>query len=40
MMNKKNKSTYCDAIRQGFDYLLTNYPEVFIIGQGLWSPCM
>lgn len=38
MMNKKNKSTYCDAIRQGFDYLLKNYPEVFIIGQGLWSP--
>ena len=26
------------AIRSGFHYLLTNYPEVFVIGQGLWSP--
>ena len=22
----------------GFEYLLENYPEVFVIGQGLWSP--
>ena len=20
------------------DYLLKNYPEVFVLGQGLWSP--
>ena len=29
---------YGSAIREGFAYLLTNYPEVFVIGQGLWSP--
>lgn len=29
---------YGDAIRQGFVYLLESYPEVFCIGQGLWSP--
>ena len=32
------KITYAEAIRQGFDFLLSNYPEVFITGQGLWSP--
>lgn len=32
------KSTYADAILVGFKYLLENYPEVFVIGQGLWSP--
>ena len=32
------KSTYSKAIYSGFDYLLEKYPEVFIIGQGLWSP--
>jgi pyruvate/2-oxoglutarate/acetoin dehydrogenase E1 component len=26
------------AIREAFVYLLSNYPEVFTIGQGLWSP--
>lgn len=30
--------TYGEAICCGFDYLLGNYPEVFVIGQGLWSP--
>jgi pyruvate dehydrogenase E1 component beta subunit len=25
-------------VRDGFSYLLKKYPEVFIIGQGLWSP--
>lgn len=30
--------TYGAAIRDGFAYLLRNYPEVFVIGQGLWSP--
>ena len=29
---------YGSAIRMGFEYLLQNYPEVFVIGQGLWSP--
>jgi pyruvate dehydrogenase E1 component beta subunit len=30
--------TYGEAIRDGFAYLLGNYAEVFVIGQGLWSP--
>jgi pyruvate/2-oxoglutarate/acetoin dehydrogenase E1 component len=30
--------SYGEAIRSGFDYLLERHPEVFIIGQGLWSP--
>ncbi len=29
---------YGTAIRLGFEYLLENYEEVFVIGQGLWSP--
>ena len=29
---------YGTAIRSAFEYLLENYPEVFVIGQGLWSP--
>ncbi len=29
---------YGEAIRSGFEYLLEQYPEVFCIGQGLWSP--
>ncbi len=32
------KITYGEAIRAAFEYLLNNYPEVFVIGQGLWSP--
>lgn len=32
------KINYGAAIRQAFEYLLLNYPEFFIIGQGLWSP--
>lgn len=32
------KLSYCDAIHAGFDYLLSNYPDVFVMGQGLWSP--
>ena len=31
-------TTYSDAILSAFDYLLKNYPEVFVLGQGLWSP--
>ncbi|MDE2135347.1 MAG: alpha-ketoacid dehydrogenase subunit beta [Alphaproteobacteria bacterium] len=30
--------SYAEAILQAFRYLLGNYPEVFAIGQGLWSP--
>ena len=29
---------YGTAIRAAFEYLLEKYPEVFVIGQGLWSP--
>lgn len=29
---------YGAAIRQGFEYLMTRYANVFTIGQGLWSP--
>ena len=38
-LNASNAITdYGSAIRNGFQYLLTKYPEVFVIGQGLWSP--
>lgn len=41
-MNKKlmktQKHNYGTAILAAFEYLLENYPEVFVIGQGLWSP--
>jgi pyruvate/2-oxoglutarate/acetoin dehydrogenase E1 component len=38
-MNKDNQMVnYGVAIRHAFEYLLKNYPEVFVIGQGLWSP--
>jgi pyruvate dehydrogenase E1 component beta subunit len=29
---------YGTAILAAFEYLLATYPEVFVIGQGLWSP--
>jgi acetoin:2,6-dichlorophenolindophenol oxidoreductase subunit beta len=29
---------YGTAILSAFEYLLDTYPEVFVIGQGLWSP--
>lgn len=32
------KLNYGTAIRAAFEHLLSNYPEVFVIGQGLWSP--
>lgn len=32
------KTAYGPAIREAFEWLLTNHPEVFTIGQGLWSP--
>ena len=41
-MQNKNMTTekynYGTAILAAFEYLLENYPEVFVIGQGLWSP--
>lgn len=30
--------SYGTAILSAFEYLLEKYPEVFVIGQGLWSP--
>ena len=32
------KVNYGTLLREGFAYLLDNYPEVFLLGQGLWSP--
>lgn len=29
---------YGQAIREGHAYLLKHYPEVFVMGQGVWSP--
>ncbi len=37
-MSGTEQYTYSTAIRAGFEYLLDNHPDVFIIGQGLWSP--
>jgi pyruvate dehydrogenase E1 component beta subunit len=37
-MNEDKYTDYGSAIREGFAYLLKNYREVFVIGQGLWSP--
>ena len=37
-MSIGDPTNYGEAIREGFVYLLENYPEVFCIGQGLWSP--
>ena len=41
-MNKKSMNkieiTYAEAIQNAFDYLLANHDDVFVIGQGLWSP--
>ena len=31
-------TSYGIAIREGFEHLLSYHPEVFTIGQGLWSP--
>ncbi len=33
-----NRLNYGTAILAAFEYLLDRYPEVFVIGQGLWSP--
>ena len=34
----KIKMSYSEAILSGFEYVLDNYPECFVLGQGLWSP--
>ena len=31
-------TTYGHALCAGFDHLLSRHPEVFVMGQGLWSP--
>lgn len=38
MIEKRSTYSYGTAILAAFEYLLENYPEVFVIGQGLWSP--
>ena len=38
MLTEKIELTYGTAILSAFEYLLSNYNEVFVIGQGLWSP--
>lgn len=38
MENGNSNYNYGSAILSAFEYLLDNYPNVFIIGQGLWSP--
>lgn len=37
-MTTRRESSYGEAIREGFEYLLGTYSSVFAIGQGLWSP--
>lgn len=32
------ETTYGKAIRDGFAFLLETYPEVVVLGQGVWSP--
>jgi pyruvate dehydrogenase E1 component beta subunit len=34
----KKTTTYAEGILEGFEYLLENHKEFFVIGQGLWSP--
>jgi pyruvate dehydrogenase E1 component beta subunit len=38
MSESRTTYNYGTAILSAFEYLLTRYPEVFVIGQGLWSP--
>lgn len=37
-MSAPETVSYGDAIRLGFEYLFERYPNIFAIGQGLWSP--
>ncbi len=34
----KREISYAEGILEAFNYLLTNHQNVFVIGQGLWSP--
>lgn len=38
MSKTQNKKDFGSAILEGFEYLLNNHEDVFVIGQGLWSP--
>jgi len=38
MSDKAMHLRYDTAIREGFRYLLSEYPDCFVMGQGLWSP--
>ena len=38
LMAESVEYSYGTAIRSAFEYLLERYPEVFVMGQGLWSP--
>ena len=31
-------TSYGNSICEGFDYVLSNHEDAFVIGQGLWSP--
>ena len=33
-----NNINYAQGILKAHKYLLSNYKDVFVIGQGLWSP--
>lgn len=37
-MSAVEETGYGEAICKGFEHLLANHPEVFAIGQGVWSP--
>lgn len=37
-MSTTVRHNYGTAILSAFEYLLTTYPEAFVMGQGLWSP--
>lgn len=38
MKTNEPQTDYGTAILQGFEFLLESYEDVFVIGQGLWSP--
>ena len=38
MSTSTENFNYGTAIRSAFEYLLSTHPEVFVMGQGLWSP--
>jgi pyruvate dehydrogenase E1 component beta subunit len=37
-VSSQGGTSYGQAIREGFAWLMSHYPTVFAIGQGLWSP--